>query len=70
MDLELFRVLLYVGFAAVFAWLCWRVFLSKDSATDPDGNKRPYTRRERILFIGFLLIGAAGFFFDPSPKAR
>jgi hypothetical protein len=70
MSRDLFPGVLYLFFVAIVGWLCWRVLVGKTSATDANGNKRPYTRREKLLFVGFLLIGAAAFFFDPFPKQR
>jgi hypothetical protein len=65
---ENFKFVLIGGIAAIAFWLRWQVFVSRNSTTDKDGGKRPYSRRERLLFVGFLLIGLAGLFFDPFPK--
>jgi hypothetical protein len=70
MSTDSFIVFLYAGFVAVFALFGWQVFRGKSEIRDASGRPRAYTRREKLLFVGFMLFGACGFFFDPFPKVR
>jgi hypothetical protein len=58
-----------VLFVVVFFCLFRKVFFQKSAKTKL-GEPRFYTRREKIGFVVFIVVGALAFFFDPFPKNR
>ena len=60
--------------STVGQWKWWHLFWLPSFFQHMDGKTlgtgKPKVRRERLLFVAFLVIGLLAFFFDPFPKAR